>query len=83
MAICPACDFELDVDDYEIDEGEELSCPECGSLLRVAGLDPLELEEVSDDDEDEDDDELEDDEIDDEDDEDEDETEDEDEGWNE
>lgn len=74
MATCPECDFdEIDTEDY--DEGDTLSCPECGTNLVVMGGDEL---EAADEDEDDLDDDLEDeeeeddeDDLDDEDDEDE------------
>jgi alpha-aminoadipate carrier protein LysW len=69
MATCPECDAEIEVDEYDVDKGDLLSCPDCGSSLEVTGTSPIELELASD--EDDDDDEEEDDE-DDEDDEDED-----------
>ena len=48
MAICPECEFdEIDTTDHE--EGDELSCPECGKALVMAGPDRL---DVADDDED-------------------------------
>lgn len=75
-AICPECDSPIEVDTLDVDIGDELSCSECGSLLRVANDAPVELEiadEDEDDDDDPDDDEDED-EDDDEDDDDEDET---------
>jgi alpha-aminoadipate carrier protein LysW len=82
MATCPECDAEIEVDEFDVDKGDQLSCPECGSNLEVVGLSPIELDIAPDeDDEDEDDDDdLEDDEDgeDEEDDEDE-----EDEGWEE
>jgi ribonuclease E len=73
MATCPDCDYEeIDTDDLE--EGDALSCPECGRKLvlgddgdlQFAGTDDL---DEDDDDEDEDEEEEEDDdEADDEDD---------------
>lgn len=54
-AICPECDSPIDVDEFDVDIGDELTCSECGSLLRVASDSPLEFEAV-DEDEDEDDD---------------------------
>ena len=60
-ATCPECDSPIEVDETEVDIGDELSCSECGSLLRIANDSPVELE-VSDDDEDEDDDDDDDDE---------------------
>ena len=80
MAVnCPECDSEIDIDEMDVDIGDELSCSECGALIRVASDSPLELELADDDDEDEDDDDEEEDEEE-EDDDDEEET---DEGWNE
>ena len=55
-AICPECDSPIDVDEYDVDVGDELTCSECGSLLRVASDSPLEFE-VADEDDDFDDDE--------------------------
>lgn len=56
MATCPECEFdEIDTDDFE--EGDTLSCPECGKSLVMVGDDDL---EVADDDlEDDDDEDLE------------------------
>jgi hypothetical protein len=55
MATCPECDYdEIDTEDYE--EGDALSCPECGKSLVVVGADEVELaDDDEDDDEDEDD----------------------------
>jgi transcription initiation factor TFIIIB Brf1 subunit/transcription initiation factor TFIIB len=73
-AICPECDSDIDIDELEADIGDELTCAECGSLLRVVHDSPVELEVADDDDLDEDEDEEEDDDDgDDEDDDDEDE----------
>lgn len=44
MVNCPKCDALLDVDEDELDEGDSLTCEECGADLNVVGLDPLELE---------------------------------------
>ncbi|MEO8027115.1 MAG: hypothetical protein ABI823_11605 [Bryobacteraceae bacterium] len=77
MVNCPLCDAAIDVEEDELDEGDELICEECGANLTVKSVDPLELgasAEKGDDDED-DDDEF------DEDDEDEEEEEEEDEDW--
>ena len=71
MATCPECDFD-DIDTEDYDEGDTLSCPECGKSLVVMGSDEV---EVADEDEDDlDDDELEDeeDDVDDDDDDDDD-----------
>jgi alpha-aminoadipate carrier protein LysW len=67
MATCPECDFdEIDTEDY--DEGDTLSCPECGKNLVVMGSDEVELADDDEDDLDDDEDEdLEEDEDDDDD----------------
>ena len=59
MVNCPLCDAALDFDEDELDEGDELTCDECGDLVRVSSKVPLELKAVedSDDDDDEEDDE--------------------------
>jgi alpha-aminoadipate carrier protein LysW len=49
-AICPECDSPIDVDEYDVDIGDELTCSECGSLLRVSSDAPLEFEIADDDD---------------------------------
>jgi alpha-aminoadipate carrier protein LysW len=54
-AICPECDSPIDVDEFDVDIGDELTCSECGSLLRVASDAPLEFEVADDDDLDDDD----------------------------
>ena len=79
-AICPECDSPIDVDEFDVDIGDELTCSECGSFLRVASDSPLEFELADEDELDEEEDEEEkdgeaedaDDEDDDEDDDDED-----------
>jgi len=53
MVNCPNCDAVIDVDEDELDEGDSLTCEECGADLSVTGLDPLELESLEDDEEEE------------------------------
>jgi DNA-directed RNA polymerase subunit RPC12/RpoP len=82
MATCPDCEFE-DVDTEDLEEGDSLSCPECGRKLVMNGLGELDFADPDDDlddDEEDDEDEDEDDEDadDDDDDDDDEETEDED-----
>ena len=48
MVICPACESDLDIEEDEVDEGEVVSCPECGSDFEVVGIEPLELSRVED-----------------------------------
>ena len=54
MAICPECEFEIDVDEYDVDRGDTLECDNCGVTLEIISLNPIEFEVSSDDDEDED-----------------------------
>jgi hypothetical protein len=73
MATCPECEFdEIDTEDFE--EGDTLSCPECGKNLVLVGADELEF--ADDDDDDLEDDDLEEDEEDEDEEDDEDEDED-------
>lgn len=58
MAECPKCESDLDLDEDELDEGEIVSCPECGTDFEVVTAHPLELNPI-DDDEDEDEEEVE------------------------
>ena len=64
MATCPECDFdEIDTEDFE--EGDKISCPECGKNLVLVGPDELDYTDGDEDDEDldeDEDDDLEDDE---------------------
>lgn len=54
MASCPECENNLDLDVDEVEEGDVVSCDECGTDFEVVGVDPLELSRVDDeDDEDE------------------------------
>ena len=68
-AICPECDSDIDIDESDVDIGDELTCSECGSLLRIVNDSPVEFE-VADDDDDLDDEDDEDDDDEEEDDED-------------
>jgi len=54
MAICPECDAEVELDEYDVDKGDLVSCSECGSNLVVSGLSPIELDVASDEDDDDD-----------------------------
>lgn len=44
MAACPECEADVELDEFDVDKGEIISCPECGVDLQVVGLSPLELE---------------------------------------
>ena len=48
------CDAGIDVDEFDVDRGDQLSCQECGTNLVVVSLNPVELDLVSDDDDDDD-----------------------------
>lgn len=56
MVNCPSCDAVIDAEEEELDEGDELTCEECGANLTVVGTNPVEIELTSDEDEDEDED---------------------------
>jgi alpha-aminoadipate carrier protein LysW len=78
MVNCPICDAVIDAEEEELDEGDEMTCEECGASLTVVGKNPIEIEPTVDEEEDEDEDEDEDDDADEEEDE---EDEDEDDDW--
>ncbi|HSI88884.1 MAG TPA: hypothetical protein VK918_07490 [Pyrinomonadaceae bacterium] len=42
-SICPECDEEVYVD-AESEQGDRVTCDECGATLVVVGLDPIELD---------------------------------------
>jgi alpha-aminoadipate carrier protein LysW len=44
MVTCPKCDGAIDVDEEDVDEGDTVSCDECGAVLKVLSTSPLELE---------------------------------------
>jgi alpha-aminoadipate carrier protein LysW len=54
MPSCPECENELDVELDEVEEGDLVTCEECGAEYEVVGVEPLELARIGDD-EDEDD----------------------------
>jgi lysine biosynthesis protein LysW len=64
MVSCPKCDADIDVEEDELDEGDAITCDECGGTVKVLSVDPLELEPESEtgDDEEEDEDFLDEDE---------------------
>jgi hypothetical protein len=47
------CDANIDVEEDELDEGDSLTCDECGANLSVASVSPLELQAEDDEDFDE------------------------------
>jgi alpha-aminoadipate carrier protein LysW len=54
---CPACDGVIDVDEEDVDEGDTISCDECGADLRVVSTEPLELVSAEEEEEEEEEDE--------------------------
>jgi len=46
MVLCPECENNLDIEEEEVDEGEVISCPECGTDFEVVTTSPLELKAV-------------------------------------
>jgi len=53
MATYPECAAEIEVDEFDVDKGDLISCPECGSNLEVTSTSPVELEAADDDDDEE------------------------------
>jgi alpha-aminoadipate carrier protein LysW len=53
MVSCPKCDAPIDAEEEELDEGDVLSCDECGASLTVASVNPVELESEDEEDDDE------------------------------
>lgn len=64
MVLCPECETDLDIEEDDVEEGDVVSCSECGSDFEVVTINPLELNKVEDEDEDEDEDEEDEDEED-------------------
>jgi alpha-aminoadipate carrier protein LysW len=52
--MCPECESDLDIEEEAVDEGEVVSCPECGTDFEVVAVEPLELSKVDGDEVDED-----------------------------
>jgi alpha-aminoadipate carrier protein LysW len=55
MVTCPKCDAPLDVEEEDLDEGDVLSCDECGASLTVTSVNPVELESEDEDEEEDED----------------------------
>ena len=43
MAVCSACEADIDVDEFDVDRGDQISCSECGGVNIVATLSPVTL----------------------------------------
>jgi alpha-aminoadipate carrier protein LysW len=46
MANCPECENGLDIELDEVEEGDVITCDECGTEYEVVGVEPLELARV-------------------------------------
>jgi alpha-aminoadipate carrier protein LysW len=44
--VCPECDHPLDIDTEEVEEGDVITCEECGTDIEIVSADPLELAPV-------------------------------------
>ena len=42
-SICPECDEEVYVD-LDAEQGDIITCDECGARLEIVGLDPIEMD---------------------------------------
>ena len=54
MLSCPECEAKLDFEEDEVDQGEIVSCPECGTDYEVVGTEPLQLAKVAEEEEEDD-----------------------------
>jgi alpha-aminoadipate/glutamate carrier protein LysW len=54
MISCAVCEADIDVEEDELDEGDTVTCDECGADMRVVSVDPLELESLDEDDDEDD-----------------------------
>jgi alpha-aminoadipate/glutamate carrier protein LysW len=43
---CPECENALDIELDEVEEGDVITCDECGTDYEVVGIEPLELAQV-------------------------------------
>jgi alpha-aminoadipate/glutamate carrier protein LysW len=48
LVYCPECDTNLDLEEDEMDEGDVVSCPECGTEYEIITISPIELKPVED-----------------------------------
>ena len=60
MVLCPECETDLGIEEDEVDEGEIVSCPECGIDFEVITTNPLELNRIEEEEDDEEEEETED-----------------------
>ena len=57
MAHCPECEALMDIEEDELEEGQDVICPECGVELEVINANPLQLRLMEEEEEEEDEDE--------------------------
>lgn len=43
MPSCPECEYDLNIELDEVEEGDVVTCEECGTEYEVVGVEPLEL----------------------------------------
>jgi alpha-aminoadipate carrier protein LysW len=43
---CPECENALDIELEEVEEGDVVTCDECGTEYEIVGVEPLELARV-------------------------------------
>jgi alpha-aminoadipate carrier protein LysW len=48
MPACPECESVLVVDTDDVEEGDVISCDECGTEFEVVATEPLQLSQVED-----------------------------------
>ncbi len=44
--LCPECDNALDIDTDDVEEGDSITCDECGTEFEIVATEPLELARV-------------------------------------
>ena len=44
--ICPECDTPLNIDVDDVEEGETVTCDECGTEFEIVSVEPLEIAPV-------------------------------------
>ncbi len=47
MVLCPECENNLDLDEDDVEEGDVVSCTECGTNFEVVTADPIELHAIA------------------------------------
>jgi len=58
MAVCQECDTPLDFDVEDAEEGDVITCAECGAEYEIVATEPLELSRLESDEIDDDEDRL-------------------------